>query len=87
MNKAELKKKIFEIDFAIYELALYLDTHPTCKRAMELLEEYRKKRKDIITVYENNFGKFITNIQDAPASGCWQWLNSPWPWENDFLEG
>lgn len=87
MNKSELKKRIFEIDFVIYDLVLYLDTHPTCKKAMELLEEYRKKRKEIVLLYENNFGKFIGSINDVPANDCWQWLSSPWPWDNDFLEG
>ena len=87
MSKSELKKRIFEIDFAIYDLVLYLDTHPTSKKAMELLEEYRNKRKEILAQYENNFGKFIGTINDVKANGCWQWLSSPWPWDNDFMEG
>ena len=87
MTKAELKKRIYEMDFAIYELSLYLDTHPTCKKAMELLCEYRKKRKELIAFYEERFGPYIVTTDDVPASGCWGWLNSPWPWENNFLEG
>lgn len=87
MNKAELKKRIHEMDFAIHELSLYLDTHPTCRKAMELLREYRARRDEPIKAYEENFGKFIVTTDDVPTNGCWSWLSSPWPWDNDFLEG
>jgi len=87
MNKASLKKRIHEMDFAIHELVLYLDTHPTCKKAMMLLSEYRKKRKELITAYEERFGDYIVTTDDVPANGCWSWLSSNWPWDNDFMEG
>lgn len=87
MNRAALTKRIHEMDFAIHELVLYLDTHPTCKKAMMLLSEYRKKRKELISAYEERFGEYIVTTDDVPASGCWNWLNSPWPWDNDFMEG
>lgn len=87
MNKCDLKRRIYETDFAIHELSLYLDTHPTCKRAAELLDEYRKKRKELIKLYERNFGSFIVTSKDVETSGCWKWLEGPWPWENNFMEG
>jgi len=87
MNKAALKKRIHELDFAIHELVLYLDTHPTCKKAMALLTDYRKKRKELIAAYEERCGAYIVTTDDVPANECWSWLNSPWPWDNDFLEG
>ena len=56
MNQKEnLKKIIHELDFALHELNLYLDTHPTNMKAMELLKEYRKKRQAAIMVYEDNY--------------------------------
>ena len=42
MNKAQMKRKIFEYDFAIHELVLFLDSHPTNRKALELIKEYRK---------------------------------------------
>lgn len=87
MSRAALKKRIHEMDFAIHELSLYLDTHPTCKKGMALLAEYRKKRRELIAAYEERFGNYILTSDDAPASGCWAWLDGPWPWENNFLEG
>lgn len=85
-RKAELKKNIHELDFALHELNLFLDTHPTNTRAMELLKEYRKKRQEIIAVYEERYGKYISTVSDVPCSSCWKWLEGPWPWENNFME-
>ena len=87
MSKAELKRKIFAYDFAIHELVLYLDTHPTCKKGKALLEEYRRKRKELVMAYEERYGKLIIDTCDVPATDCWKWLEGPWPWENNFMEG
>ncbi len=86
MRKSDLKRRIYELDFAIHELVLYLDSHPTSRRATELLEEYRKKRGELIKLYEENFGPYICTTDDVTSKGCWEWLKGPWPWENDFME-
>lgn len=87
MNKKEqLKRKIYELDFALHELNLFLDTHPTNVKAMELLKEYRKKRQEIIAVFEANYGEYIATVCDIKPTSCWQWLQGPWPWENKFME-
>ena len=57
-TKRELKRKIHALDFAIHELVLFLDTHPTNRKAMELLKEYRMKRKECIELYEQKTKKF-----------------------------
>lgn len=81
-ERENLKRKIHALDFAIHELVLFLDTHPTSKKAMELLKEYRIKRKECIALYEEKFGDYIVMPNDVPPTGCWKWLDSPWPWEN-----
>lgn len=87
MNKSQLRRKIFELDFAIHELVLFLDTHPTSQKAMELFEDYKAKRKELMEVYENNFGPYIKTPCNTPKSECFKWLEGPWPWENNFMEG
>ena len=82
-DRFNLKKKIHAIDFAIHELVLFLDTHPMNRKAMELLKEYRKKRKECIALYEEKYGPYIVTPADATANGRWEWLESPWPWENE----
>ena len=85
-EKAQLKRKICELDFAIHELVLFLDTHPVNMKAMELLKKYRQKRKEYVTMYEEKFGPYIVTSDDVPANSCWKWLDSPWPWEINFME-
>ena len=86
-DKDKLKKQIYELDCALHELVLFLDSHPNNRRAMELMREYREKRSKLISEYEQKFGKYIVTVADIPMSGRWEWLDGPWPWDTDFMEG
>jgi len=86
MTKSDLMCKIHELDFALHELGLFLDSHPTNQKAMELVGKYRKRRNELVGLYEENFGPYIVTRKDVPATGCWKWLQGPWPWENNFME-
>lgn len=86
-EKAMLKKKIHEYDFALHELNLFLDSHPTNEKAFGLLREYRKMREALVNQYVEKFGNYVNTVDDAKAEGCFQWLKGPWPWENGFMEG
>ncbi len=83
MNKKEqLKKQIDALDFAIYEMVLFLDTHPNDRSAMAAFQEYKQRRKNAIKEYEAAFGPYIKRIDNVPPGNRWSWINSPWPWEN-----
>lgn len=86
-ERAKLRRRILELDFAVYELGLFLDTHPANKKAMMLREEYRRRRQQVIAEYEAKYGNYIITADDVPASECWEWLSGPWPWEINFMEG
>lgn len=81
MSEKALKRHIEAIDFAILEIELFLDTHPTDRRAMQMLREYRTRRKIEITNYESRFGKYIVTTDNVDAQDRWNWIDSPWPWE------
>ena len=85
-EQARLKKQIYELDFAIHELVLFLDTHPASRKAMELMQEYRARRKELVAEYEKKYGNFILTTDDVPVGERWKWLDGPWPWDNDFME-
>ena len=70
-ERAAMKKKIYELDFALYELVLFLDSHPTSRRAMQLMEEYRKKRDIAVAEYESKYGKYIVSSTVVPLSDSW----------------
>lgn len=85
-ERAVLRKKIWELDFAIYELVLFLDTHPTSKRALELMRQFKRLREDTVSAYESRYGKYVVTAKDVEPTGRWKWIDGPWPWENDFTE-
>ena len=66
------------LGFVIQELALYLDTHPEDKEALEMYQNYQKiLHKGMMEMNEKsplNHG--------LPAKGDrYRWLDDPWPWE------
>ena len=75
-EKAALRRKIFETDFALYELVLFLDSHPENKKAMELMARYRKMREELVDDYEKRFGKYIVTLSDVPDDAeHWHWID------------
>jgi len=85
-DKKALRTKIYELDFALEELNLFLDSHPESAKATSLLASYRKLKNDTVKAYEEKYGEYIATVDDAPATTPWQWINGPWPWENSFNE-
>lgn len=75
--RREMIMKIRELDFAIVELALYLDTHPTDKKALCLHREYSKEVKELKDKYQKIYGPLTIKY----PCNKWRWLEEPWPWE------
>ncbi len=74
------RKMIQEIrgyDFAITELALYLDTHPEDEKALCLHRKYCKRAKELKDKYQKVYGPLTINY----PCNKWRWLEEPWPWE------
>lgn len=74
-------KKLQEISFTLVELNLYLDTHPNCQQALTLYNTYAQQQKELREEYYKNHGPLL-NFGNMPAGDSFQWVNSPWPWEN-----
>ena len=67
------------IGFALNELALYLDTHPTDKEALEQYRSYQKQYHDLAMKYSQNCRPLShANPVDHKT---YSWLRDPWPWE------
>ena len=75
--RKEMINEIRCLDFAINELALYLDTHPTDQRALCLHKKYCKEVKDLKDKYQKVYGPLTINY----PCNKWRWLEEPWPWE------
>ena len=80
-SRDELMQIIRMYDFALYDLMLYLDTHPNCRRAAMQFEQYRQKRAAAAEEYVQNYGAFKALQTDT--SKRWSWGDGPYPWEKE----
>jgi len=83
-NRAVLLNKISKAAFALNDLALYLDTHPTDANALRHYEFYQKKHGEFTKEYENRYGSLTRKL--ANNSNIWTWTDGPWPWEREYNE-
>lgn len=79
MNGNNLMCAIQMYDFYIYELNLYLDTHPNDMQALAFLRKYTDLRVSAYEAYINKYGP-ITADQSSTNSH-FNWVDGPWPWE------
>lgn len=75
--REQMLMKIKELNFAIIELGLYLDTHPDDQRALCMHREYCKKLKELKDKYQKVYGPLTIFF----PCNKWRWLEEPWPWE------
>ncbi len=80
-SREQLMHCIQQASFAIDDSALFLDTHPCNKEAMEYYQKYRELRKELVKEYRDCYGP-ISYYDVAPANE-WTWVNEPWPWEGE----
>lgn len=74
-----LFKAIQQYDFALYELNLYLDTHPNCSKALGYFNKYNELRTTAYNEYIKKYGPLTA--KDNSSLSKWQWIDQPWPWE------
>ena len=78
-EKQKLLSMIRKYDFVLYELQLYLDTHPSDQKAMEYFNHYAR----IKTQMEREFARDHYPLRKdlAESSRDWRWGSAPLPWE------
>ena len=80
-DRDSLLKKIQAMDFALYEAVLYLDGHPSNKKALDYYREHRDALKELREEYARKFGPLT--IYDNYDNDTWRWVDKPWPWEKE----
>lgn len=78
-DEQKLLNRISGMQFAAWELHIYLDTHPNDTAALKSYKEYDEKAKELIKEYENKFGPLMS--AGVYGDTRWEWINNPWPWE------
>lgn len=76
-----LLRRIRAEDFALYEVALYLDAYPTNQKALAFYEQHRNILAALKEEYRQKYGPLT--IYDNIDRGEWQWVQGPWPWEKE----
>ena len=97
MDRMQLMKKIGEASFLVYDLTLYLDTHPTDQEALKAFSEASKKRRELMEIRADQFEPLTmdlvcpdTNNQSRrltkyPDQQHFTWADGPTPWEGGAL--
>ena len=78
-KKDELLYKIQMYSFAIKDLILYLDTHPTDQSTLNEYLKLVNKKETLIKEYESMYGPLCSN--NVTSDDKWTWINNPWPWD------
>lgn len=74
-----LLKQLSAAQFAMWEMQLYLDTHPRDAQAKAMHHRYSKKTSMLKREFEEHYGPLTTDSGTGE-----EWIKNPWPWD---LEG
>ena len=80
-NRGALLAQLAAEDFALYEVALYLDAYPTCQKALAYYHQHRERAMALRAEYEKQYGPLTLNNNENDTQ--WQWTKGPWPWEKE----
>ena len=75
-TREKLLRNLSSVQFALWELHLYLDTHPNDLEAIALHEKYEVKYMKLKKDYEEKFGPLTPTVGEGV-----DWLKNPWPWD------
>jgi len=79
INRERMLKEVMAAGFTAFDLQLYLNTHPYDQRALVFFTNSVQRARMLTDNFERMYGPLTA----ASATGYpWQWINSPWPWEN-----
>lgn len=77
-DKGELLLKIYEYNFALNDLSLYLDLHPEDNKIYDLFRKYTEEERRYVDMYEKKYGPLELTDTDYTS---YMWEKGPWPFE------
>ncbi|MFW6308529.1 MAG: spore coat protein CotJB [bacterium] len=75
-------KEIMQLQFAVIETVLYLNTHPEDRTVLDLHNNYARRLHRLMHKYQEEYGPLTSSHPDADYP--WQWIDEPWPWDIDY---
>ncbi len=77
-----LLNQLQELQFAVNEIRLYLDTHPNDPRAICDFQRYTYQLNNLMVNYQQMMGPMF-GMMYSPSSPS-LWVDGPWPWELEY---
>lgn len=81
-GKTKALRRVQELNFAMIELALFLNTHPCDENALCIYEKVQLMHAAAKAKYEECYGP-LTYEGVNTAKNEWSWVKGPWPWEGE----
>lgn len=76
-----LMGQIREAGFAMDDVLLYLDTHPSDAAALSYYKQAAAIRNSAVAAYESQYGPLTVNQVKGDR---WSWVTETWPWEGGY---
>lgn len=68
-ERQRLLRAIQAHDFALTDLSLYLDTHPTCAHGLACYQSHKQMRDEAVAAYTAKYGP----LTHQNVTGSWNW--------------
>ena len=77
--------RLQELSFAMKETELFLDGHPSNRRALAYYAETKGEYDLLKEEYERTYAPITPGASGDDAE--WRWVRTPWPWEYGVPDG
>lgn len=80
-------KEIDEVSFALYDVTLYLDTHPDCAEGISYFNEMSAKREQLMKKFAADYEPLTVDCisKNGGLTDHFTWLDGPAPWEGGSI--
>lgn len=78
-KKDELLYKLQMYNFALKDINLYLDVHPTDESMVKEFQTVKRKYEETKEKYESTYGPLSACTSDSIND--FTWIKNPWPWD------
>lgn len=78
-GREQMLQKIGVVDFTVVELALFLDTHPKDRKALEYYNHYVQIKRQLCREFSQHY--YPLTLAETECDRSWAWGEAPLPWE------
>ena len=79
-SRCMMEKRLSAAQFAVWEIHLFLDTHPNDEEALAAYNKYLARYEELYQQFTEKYGAL--SAQNTADDKNWQWVDAPWPWDS-----